>query len=982
MFGGPPLRRIRQTHPVDPSFADIQRNNDTFSLDLQLHSAAANGNVGMFIPAGKAVLIEALGRWADGVFRCNCITGLVKYALMQGQPVNSVLNGVLPIHVAAAAGNEHVVQMLIDAGADVNAARSANCRQCRGVLSDSRIPRRLPRKYTTDKSKAVNSIGETGSTALHFAAANGHANVATLLLSCGANPDATEKHGLTAEDVAREHGQINVLTVLKLWKQPPDQAQASAHASTSALGTSARMDSDNISITPSVRSIRTTGSPTRSLRGGSGTLSPITAAGTPIAEATAIGHATRRLLGKPSLDSLSNKGKKLAKATISAPYSAAANISRSFPAPPPLTLRQNPLKALSPITSQSSSSNMLRQTTSPISPHRQHHIVNLEKGRRPSLPSVFEKATNPLPNIRTALGMTPTSSSFGLSRPHIGGNSSKVNDPYHFGKAKRSSSRTSLSSVFRSSSSRDRNGSEPTSQPLSPAASSFFTGDDELETADREAFLRADRDRDRDVSSGDETYLTHLPPYGHYRSHQQYHSEGQHSGSSVGGSASVGQGSLESLQPGRSRAGSGSSAATTGSGRSYSARGSLASYMHGGGMPSYTSSSYGYPVTAPPTQTGFFLPEHAAVNSVGSSLPRPRLSPTASQSSGSGTGNIVIPAPIAPPPSPSTQPFFSKAAITAAHHSGNAIGRTTFYRPRKSSHLSAAASNASDGERESADVAVRNVASMPSRALHDFPVDENDDAVPLAGPAVVIRRPTVIESTAYRSQRSAVTTPLRDTSAAESKDPASITVQGINRHFRSASDGNGTPKDRASPMLGSPASGQREPTRKRSSTHQAVTGNNDTRSLDMDGEELDAETAHENRDAFPTDQARPFPMRSPTGSRARVDSTGSSLNTTPLASLVNTYTSPTLSLYNANLSPHNTPQTFDGEASWSAASRPYRSGSIGTDTRTSRSGSTGEGAGLLHRYLEYSSSPGKLRVFQDPSKHRSCSSIGVLTSAV
>lgn len=42
---------------------------------------------------------------------------------MHGQPVNSVLNGVLPIHIAASSGNEMVVQMLIEAGADVNAAR-------------------------------------------------------------------------------------------------------------------------------------------------------------------------------------------------------------------------------------------------------------------------------------------------------------------------------------------------------------------------------------------------------------------------------------------------------------------------------------------------------------------------------------------------------------------------------------------------------------------------------------------------------------------------------------------------------------------------------------------------------------------------------------------------------------------------------------------------------------------------------------------
>lgn len=59
--------------------------------------------------------------------------GLVKYALMHGQPVNSVLNGVLPIHVAASSGNELVMQMLIEAGADVNAARWVPALPCRVI---------------------------------------------------------------------------------------------------------------------------------------------------------------------------------------------------------------------------------------------------------------------------------------------------------------------------------------------------------------------------------------------------------------------------------------------------------------------------------------------------------------------------------------------------------------------------------------------------------------------------------------------------------------------------------------------------------------------------------------------------------------------------------------------------------------------------------------------------------------------------------
>ena len=61
---------------------------------LGLHSAAATGNL-----------------------------GLVKYALEHGQPINSVLDGVLPLHVACSGGNEHVVRLLIEKGADVNAPR-------------------------------------------------------------------------------------------------------------------------------------------------------------------------------------------------------------------------------------------------------------------------------------------------------------------------------------------------------------------------------------------------------------------------------------------------------------------------------------------------------------------------------------------------------------------------------------------------------------------------------------------------------------------------------------------------------------------------------------------------------------------------------------------------------------------------------------------------------------------------------------------
>ena len=82
--------------------------------NLELHSAAASGNV-----------------------------GLVHYALTHGQPVNSVLHGVLPLHAACSGGSVSVVRMLIERGADVNAPR-------------------LPRRYSDGKRSNAPSVGAAG----------------------------------------------------------------------------------------------------------------------------------------------------------------------------------------------------------------------------------------------------------------------------------------------------------------------------------------------------------------------------------------------------------------------------------------------------------------------------------------------------------------------------------------------------------------------------------------------------------------------------------------------------------------------------------------------------------------------------------------------------------------------------------------------------------------------------------------------------
>lgn len=156
---------------------------------LGLHSAAATGNL-----------------------------GLVEYALDHGQPINSVLDGVLPLHAACAGGNVQVVRLLIDHGADVNAPRFVLLSQPFSPHQPS-FPLRLPRRYSNDKNRDASApiVGTSGSTPLHFAAANGNTEVVTVLLLHGAHADRPDKHGVTPEILARENGWAQCAQVLKDW---------------------------------------------------------------------------------------------------------------------------------------------------------------------------------------------------------------------------------------------------------------------------------------------------------------------------------------------------------------------------------------------------------------------------------------------------------------------------------------------------------------------------------------------------------------------------------------------------------------------------------------------------------------------------------------------------------------------------------------------------------------------------------------------
>ncbi|CAD6570910.1 MAG: hypothetical protein TREMPRED_000061 [Tremellales sp. Tagirdzhanova-0007] len=102
--------------------------------------------------------------------------------------------------------------MLIERGADVNAPR-------------------LPRRYSEGRKSTAPSVGAAGSTPLHFAAANGHAPIVQILLTCGATPDKSDKNGMTPEALAEVNGHIDVIRVLRVWERLQLRDSQSQHSS-------------------------------------------------------------------------------------------------------------------------------------------------------------------------------------------------------------------------------------------------------------------------------------------------------------------------------------------------------------------------------------------------------------------------------------------------------------------------------------------------------------------------------------------------------------------------------------------------------------------------------------------------------------------------------------------------------------------------------------------------------------------------------
>ncbi|GMK57751.1 hypothetical protein CspeluHIS016_0405850 [Cutaneotrichosporon spelunceum] len=356
--------------------------------NLELHSAAASGNL-----------------------------GLVHYALTHGQPVNSLLYGCLPLHAACSGGSVSVVRMLIDCGADVNAPR-------------------LPRRYSDNGKRGINapSVGTVGSTPLHFAAANGHIAVVQILLGCGAIATTPDKNGLSPEDLAEMSGYTEIVHAIRVWSHVNERPGTSMSVMSDP---DASLGLHRADVGPSI----TTGT-------ASETDVPVSAKGKDRATSMVSVTSEKARLFRTSLENgllggrgnsaSSDNGTSMAR-TTSCPYDDSTTPSgRPEPSlvPTPTVDVENDSSnlrspfAISPTSERALDDEwsvlangsdpvnglvkapVLDQESPSIAPPSPSSAYNSQRSsRRPSLPSIFERAAHPGAAFRTAMRKTGNDSS-------------------------------------------------------------------------------------------------------------------------------------------------------------------------------------------------------------------------------------------------------------------------------------------------------------------------------------------------------------------------------------------------------------------------------------------------------------------------------------------------------------------------------------------------------------------------------------------
>ncbi|CAK9000838.1 Ankyrin-2 (ANK-2) (Ankyrin-B) (Brain ankyrin) [Durusdinium trenchii] len=234
-------RQIQQRGLMDPSDRSDETSwsGESEASDL-VNRTCAPSPIGLktieLCEEFEADPIKRLFRASDSVVDASVVAILLQAAVDK----DAKNNDYTALHVAAQAGHQNLINVLLQAGADQDAVARAGYT---ALHLASECGQQNAVDVLLQAGADIDAATAEGYTALHLAARQGQQNVVDVLLQAGADQDAVARAGYTALHLASECGQQNAVDVLLQAGADIDAATAEGYT---ALHLAARQGQQNV----------------------------------------------------------------------------------------------------------------------------------------------------------------------------------------------------------------------------------------------------------------------------------------------------------------------------------------------------------------------------------------------------------------------------------------------------------------------------------------------------------------------------------------------------------------------------------------------------------------------------------------------------------------------------------------------------------------------------------------------------------------